>query len=273
MSEIKSKPCYIYLFTFPNGKQYVGQTERRYTERWSDHNITSRNPKEKSYDLPLYRAIRKYDWKNVCKEVLAECNFDEMNDLEVMYINKLKTLHPDGYNMTTGGKLNMVCCDETRQKMSEFQKKRFQNPEAIKVVSDAAKRRFANAEEKEKHSKRMKERDTSSFRRAPETIGVPKYITISRKRDKTVVYRVSGHPYIKDRIFGGCTPEESLKKAKAYLELGNMLPDLIDKLKNIININDAFNLELDELQKQIDVFINSIANCIEEGPETRQKSA
>jgi hypothetical protein len=113
MSEIKSEESkaeskigYIYSFTFPNGKQYIGQTSRSYENRWREHKCDSNNSNKPYYHTPLYRAIRKYGWDTIVKDVICLCNIEQLNDMECLYIERCKTLHPNGYNLTTGGNEN-----------------------------------------------------------------------------------------------------------------------------------------------------------------------
>jgi group I intron endonuclease len=240
MSEIKSEESkigYIYSFTFPNSKQYIGQTIRPYLERWRQHKKVSKMPSAKEYDHLMYRAIRKYGWDNILKDVICSCNIEQINDLEILYIAKMKTLSPDEYNMTTGGSQNMIMSKESRTKMSNKAKERFSNPDAIAKISDAAKKRFADPDEKKAHSARMKNRDTSSFRRCEETKDLPKYVTISRNQTG-IRYRIAGHPNCKSKYFSSDLLDEegrrdSLTRCLQYLQTindPNYEPDIHDKI-------------------------------------------
>lgn len=129
MSETKSKTKrivipdrigYIYLFTFPNGKQYIGQTSRNYYERWNEH----RNAAQKMSSFIIYKSIRKYGWDNVIKDIICCCNVSQLNDLECKFIKQYKTLHPLGYNSTSGGGQNSILSDLHKKNISiAFQKR------------------------------------------------------------------------------------------------------------------------------------------------------
>lgn len=46
-----------------NGKIYIGQS-KNIEKRWLRHKTTAFNKNDHSYNLPLYRAIRKYGLEN-----------------------------------------------------------------------------------------------------------------------------------------------------------------------------------------------------------------
>lgn len=84
-----------------NGKVYIGQS-RNIEKRWNQHRTTAFNSNNHNYNLPLYRAIRKYGIENFIFEVLEECKIEELNEKEKYYI-KLYNSYFEGYNLTLGG--------------------------------------------------------------------------------------------------------------------------------------------------------------------------
>lgn len=88
----------IYLVTnLINGKQYVGQTVQDLKKRWQGH-------QHGSSCRVLSQAINKYGKDNFKIEVLDKAKtIDDLNTLEIKYINKLNTISPNGYNLQTGG--------------------------------------------------------------------------------------------------------------------------------------------------------------------------
>lgn len=93
--------AYIYKITNKlNGKAYIGKTLNNVETRWQEH-IRESN-KERSFERPLYRAIRKYGVKNFTLEILEEVSEDVVNEKEVFWINYYDT-YQKGYNATKGG--------------------------------------------------------------------------------------------------------------------------------------------------------------------------
>lgn len=88
---------YIYKYTSPSGKSYVGQTIRSLKER-SGHN-------GKNYKgCPLfYKAIKKYGFNSFEVEILAEVKKQLLDKYEKRFIQMFNTLSPYGYNINEGG--------------------------------------------------------------------------------------------------------------------------------------------------------------------------
>lgn len=93
--------AYIYKITNKlNGKAYIGKTLNSVEARWQEHIMESN--KERSFERPLYRAIRKYGVKNFILETLEEVSEDIVNEKEIFWINYYDT-YQKGYNATRGG--------------------------------------------------------------------------------------------------------------------------------------------------------------------------
>lgn len=97
----------IYMYTFPNGKRYIGKTSQTLQKRqgskaeWSNYE-----------DCPaVFHAINKYKPENIKQEILAQgiMTQNESSELEKHYIALYKTncnryRNPTyGYNLTDGG--------------------------------------------------------------------------------------------------------------------------------------------------------------------------
>lgn len=93
---------YIYkIVNMVNGKMYIGQTMVKYPNtRWANHKNSAKNGK----DQPLYRAMRKYGIDNF-KFVIMLKNIpvDKLDFYERLWIKKLNTQVPNGYNISPGG--------------------------------------------------------------------------------------------------------------------------------------------------------------------------
>ena len=87
----------IYCYhCIPTGKKYVGQTIDE-IRRKSKHLRES-----KSKDLKFYRAVRKYGWENFIYGVIGEFEENNLDEMEIYYIEKFNSFK-NGYNSTAGG--------------------------------------------------------------------------------------------------------------------------------------------------------------------------
>lgn len=86
-----------------NGKVYIGQS-RNIKQRWNKHHTAPFNINDHCYELPLYRAIRKYGLENFSFEVIEECLSKELDNKESYWIKYYDSLNPEkGYNLSSGG--------------------------------------------------------------------------------------------------------------------------------------------------------------------------
>ena len=118
------KKWIIYMYTFPNGKRYIGKTSRELCERQGSSSFID----YKGRTL-LWRAIKKYGADSIKQDVLVEgyMSDEQASVYEVKYIAEYKTnccryQNPSyGYNMTDGGEGSMgfVHTDEEKQKMHD----------------------------------------------------------------------------------------------------------------------------------------------------------
>ena len=87
---------FIYCYTSPSNKKYIGQTKTTLKER------AKLNAKGYKGCTAFYNAIQKYGWDNFKVEILEEPKYDELDDVEVYYINLFNTTNPKkGYNIMT----------------------------------------------------------------------------------------------------------------------------------------------------------------------------
>lgn len=90
MNNFERKPknnCgFIYMYTSPSGKRYIGQTIKSLRERAKT--TTGIGYK----DCPLfYRAIKKYGFSTFTYEILGEYPLEELDEKEIYFIDKFKT--------------------------------------------------------------------------------------------------------------------------------------------------------------------------------------
>lgn len=117
----------IYLFTFPNGKQYCGYTSKQPSRRWDNGNGYKECPL-------VYKAIQKYGWENVKKEIIFTTH-DQQEALqyEKNTIKEKQLTNQDfGYNLDEGGRLaiggSQFLTEDGRKRISESAKKHWQDP-------------------------------------------------------------------------------------------------------------------------------------------------
>jgi len=104
----------IYKITSASGKIYIGQSV----------NIKKRHDKYKRLNCKnqpkLYNSINKHGWDKHNFEIIHQCNKEDLNRLEVYYIqnyNSFNTKH--GLNLVSGGGANRVLSKEARLKISQ----------------------------------------------------------------------------------------------------------------------------------------------------------
>ena len=95
----------IYMYTFPNGKKYIGKTNRSLSERQGSNFCQYKRC------VLLWKAIQKYGPDSIEQEILAEGDMEDYmaSELEQEYIAHYQTNcnrynNPTfGYNLTDGG--------------------------------------------------------------------------------------------------------------------------------------------------------------------------
>lgn len=105
----------IYCITFSSNKKYIGQTRQSIKTRLIQH----KNSKDNTL---VSRAFKKY--KEYKYEILIECDNNDLDEYEKYYIEKYKTITPNGYNLRTGGQNGYYFSDEVKFKCSLNARKR-----------------------------------------------------------------------------------------------------------------------------------------------------
>lgn len=124
----------IYMLTFPNGKKYCGYTSQSLNKRWNNGNGYKKCPL-------VWRAIQKYGWENITKELIFSSNdSDECLKKEKEIISQNNLTNPDyGYNLHEGGmptgSANFLT-DEGRLKISQSSKRNWQDPDYIEKMKN-----------------------------------------------------------------------------------------------------------------------------------------
>ena len=143
--------CGIYKITNTmNGKCYIGQSVN-IEKRWEYYKYGTKD------NTPILYAIRKHGLNNFKFEVVEECSIESINTRERYWIDRINSLSPNGYNLSTGGRKTTWTyrpsaetlkkrsialtgkkrTEETKRKMSESQKGRKVSPEIVEKIRQA----------------------------------------------------------------------------------------------------------------------------------------
>lgn len=218
---------YIYCLTSPSGKKYIGQTTRTVEQRIDEHT-------KGSECRILASAIKKYGIAQFEIEVLEDADNDQLDQLEKHYIAQLNTMHPNGYNIRSGGS-NGKHCEESREKMRQA-KLGAKNHNYGKPRSEEAKRNISVSKQKEKHhfyGKQLTLEHKLALSRAHKDYDLPMYLVKVKDRpevNRRGGYAVVNHPVLPTKYFTSqkFTNEEQLEMAYAYLRSCEM--DAVQRL-------------------------------------------
>lgn len=121
-----------------NGKQYVGITTQTMEQRFKFHLRATGGCRR------LQAAIRHHGASafNV-SEIDRGTTEDELSAKERIWIDRLGTIHPAGYNLSRGGASNMIVHDETRALQARSAERKWQSKAAREKASDQMKRAWA----------------------------------------------------------------------------------------------------------------------------------
>lgn len=136
-----------------DGKRYIGITSQRPAARWH---------KGSNYVGNEYfsRAIQKYGWDNFDHIILADgLDKETAEALERQYIREYDTCdRSKGYNILPGGDVSESLTKEAKEKMSQSAKRRFSNPDERSAQSERLKSYFSTEAARKKNGISQKKR-------------------------------------------------------------------------------------------------------------------
>lgn len=105
-----------------NNKKYIGQSIH-ISRRWSEHKYELKNNiHENDY---LQKAWNKYGSDNFIFSIIELCDINELDNKECYYISLYNTFDRNyGYNLISGGGVNRIISEETREKLRQASKRR-----------------------------------------------------------------------------------------------------------------------------------------------------
>lgn len=128
------------FFNKVDGKVYVGQSKNVKTRKVQHERGDTTNSRR------FHNAMIKHGPDGFRWTVLEICTQESLNEREAYWVNKLESLYPNGYNLTSGGGAFQKHHPETIEKFSQNQKKRaaagdhiFVSPEFIALQSQRQK--------------------------------------------------------------------------------------------------------------------------------------
>lgn len=136
-----NKSVYIYKYTAPNGKIYIGSTFY-INQRQTQHKRDSKTKK-----FSFYIAIRKYGYENFLFEVIEECCPLLRNERENHWIKYYNTLdHNYGYNLKTADhkeisqdtRIKQSIAHKGKQQSAEHRRKRLESRKKNLIELDKA---------------------------------------------------------------------------------------------------------------------------------------
>lgn len=119
MNSLRQRPKenygFIYKYTSPSGKIYIGQTTLSIKERAGYGNGLG----YKTCTI-FYQAIQKYGIQNFQVEILGEFPKEELNDKETYFIHFYNSLMPNGYNMIDGATGGQLGAEANKKRVKKY---------------------------------------------------------------------------------------------------------------------------------------------------------
>lgn len=142
-----------------NRKLYIGETmQANPNDRWMQHKRHA--IKDEFGCRALYGAMKKYGIENFEFKILFFCFNEDVEKYEIEMIEKLNTIAPNGYNILKGGKgggfVGKKHSEETKKRLSESVKKRYENVNEREKMSIIIKNSMKGVNIREKMMKSEK---------------------------------------------------------------------------------------------------------------------
>jgi group I intron endonuclease len=135
----------VYKITSPTKRVYIGQSvDVRARILSHKRGGSEKQPK-------LYASLQKYGSKKHIFELVCECPKEDLDKLEIYYIQLYNSAHgKHGLNCRDGGKTGWDVCAETSVRLKKEKKKMVLTDEQRKAISDRMKLQVVSQETREK---------------------------------------------------------------------------------------------------------------------------
>lgn len=201
--------CFHCIFS---GKKYIGKSTN-IKQRLSRHRRNVKN----NVLSKFYTAVKKYGWDGFVFGIVEECDVNILDEREIFYIEKYKTL-TEGYNMTSGGDggVTWIPDEETREKYRKRMKDFKHTDESKKKISEANSGRKWSEESRKNLSEKLKgkkgpiisEEAKKKLSLARKGISRPKEVIEKIIKTKKEKYKPENHSSSKKFIFTSPSGEE-----------------------------------------------------------------
>lgn len=186
-----------------NGKSYIGKTiEDTIDKRKNEHLWNAEN----GIGHYFHRALRRYGANNFVWGILFKT--DDINKLtkkEQDFISYHKTIRPDGYNLTMGGKGSegRYVSNETKKKIRKTEKNTKSSVQYRQKMSKRTKEQMSRLGMKERLSRKAKERFESEEERERNRVAqviAQNRVEVKEKKSIAMKKHWKEHPEIIERV-------------------------------------------------------------------------
>jgi len=129
--------------------KYIGATYRKVEQRFGQHISDALNNRGNGC-TSLKNAMREFGEKSFDVETLLVCNEEQVDLYEDKFINLYNTLHPNGYNLKTGGRSGCKLLEETKNQIAESNRGKFVGVETRVLIGSTSKYRNMSDDNKQR---------------------------------------------------------------------------------------------------------------------------
>lgn len=225
-----------------NGKTYVGQTVN-YNKRKRSHVSYLNNGNHSN--LYLQRAWNKYGKDSFVFTLICECEIEELDDMECLYIEKYNSLYGNkGYNLLTGGQSYRTFTDDVKKRMSLKRT-------GVKF-SETHRKRISLAQKGKKISIESIKKANITKRKKGVHLGEKNpNATISNKTAEKIIYSLLKNETVKEICEKYDTTSDTVYNIMYNKSFPNVLPEVRDTLVKITKTSQE-----KKIKKAIELYLN-----------------